>query len=70
VVNAIRVRGLREHQVATLVKGRIARSTLQRRLAGAPFTTSELEALADALDVPVQQFGAPPARMARLRRVG
>lgn len=49
----------------------IPRSTLQRRLADpevtgrplSPFTVNELDALADALGVPVEQFGAP-ARVA------
>lgn len=51
--------GLSEVAVAELVAGDISRTTLRRRLAGSSFYTHELEALARALNVPVERFGAP-----------
>lgn len=56
---AINASGMSEVAFAQLVEGDISRTTLRRRLAGSPFITKELEAIARALDVPVEQFGAP-----------
>lgn len=59
VLEAFEASGLTKDELAERVKADISRSTLQRRLAGAPFVTDEIEVVAAALGVPPEQLGAP-----------
>lgn len=59
VNEAIEASGISEAEIALRASGAITRTTLRRRRAGSSFYTDELEAIAAALDVEPERFGAP-----------